>query len=71
MARRLVSIGKGRGVVEIRGRRAISYKKKLVYVLNKQRTGVLSNGLKACEVVKVKKGRRAISYENELVYILR
>jgi len=42
-----MSIGKGRGVIEIRGRRAISYKKKLVYILNKQRTGVLSNGLKA------------------------
>jgi hypothetical protein len=65
-----VSIREG-GVVETREGRAISYKNKSVYIPNKQRTGVLSNGPKACEVVKVKKGRRAISYENELAYIPR
>jgi len=65
-----MSIGEG-GVIETREGRAISYKNKLVYILNKQRTGVLSNSPKAYEVIKVKKGRRAISYENELVYILR
>jgi len=42
-----MSIRKGRGVIEIRGRRAISYKKKLIYILNKQRIGVLSNSPKA------------------------
>jgi len=41
-----MSIGKRRGVIKIRGRRAVSYNKKLVYILNKQRIGVLSNGLK-------------------------
>jgi hypothetical protein len=30
-----VSIREGRGVIEIGERRAISYKKKLVYILNK------------------------------------
>jgi uncharacterized protein YqjF (DUF2071 family) len=70
MARRLVSIREG-GVIKTGEGRAISYKNKSVYIPNKQRTGVLSNGLKAYEVMKVKKGRRAISYENKLAYILR
>jgi hypothetical protein len=48
-----VSIGE-RGVIETREGRAISYKKKLVYILNKQRIKVLSNSLKACEVMRVK-----------------
>jgi hypothetical protein len=42
-----MSIRKGKRVIKIRGRRAISYKKKLVYILNKQRIRVLSNSLKA------------------------
>jgi hypothetical protein len=54
-----------------RRREAFSYKNKSAYVPNKQRTGVLSNGPKACEVVRVKKGRRAISYENKLAFIPR
>ena len=49
-----MSIREGGGVIKIRERRAISYKKKLVYVLNKQRIGVLSNSLKACEDMRVK-----------------
>jgi hypothetical protein len=53
-ARRLVSIGEGGGVIESGERRAISYKNKLVDVLNKQRTGVLSNSPKAYKVVRVK-----------------
>jgi hypothetical protein len=49
-----MSIGNRRGVIKIRERRAISYKKKLIYILNKQRIRVLSNGLKAYEVIRVK-----------------
>jgi hypothetical protein len=49
-----MSIRERGGVIEIRGRRAISYKKKLVYILNKQRIEVLSNGLKAYEDMRVK-----------------
>jgi hypothetical protein len=48
-----VSIREGGGVVETGERRAISYKNKLVDVPNQQRTGVLSNGLKAYKVVRL------------------
>jgi len=33
--------------------------------------GVLSNGPKACKVIREKKERRTISYKNKLVYIPR
>jgi hypothetical protein len=52
IARRLVSVGEGGGVVEI-GERGGELKDKSVDVPNQQRAGVLSNGPKACEVVRV------------------